>query len=136
MEPTDRRVQTRAQLFVIRKDHEQIPVFALRASDDINAVPGLVMDLSNAGVQVLTSSKASIVEGSAYSLELASGQPLDADPIHRIPVQLMWSREDGMYIRCGFTFTPESADSDLQRLQSRVTESDHGLLRCVLHPKI
>lgn len=133
MEADDRRVQTRAQFFVIRKDNQQIPVFALRASDDVRAIPGLVVDLSPAGVQVLTSSKA-VFDAAHYAMELVSGIPEDTEPARYIALTLVWSRADGMHTRGGFTFHPEQAQATCAQVQERVNASDHQLLRCVLHP--
>jgi hypothetical protein len=133
MENTDHNVQTRAQLFVVRKDDAHIPVFALRASDDFSAVPGLIMDLSATGVQVLTSSKAPINHAN-YTMELVSGHAEDAESSQLVALHLEWSRPDGVHVRNGFTFLPQAADKVSEHIQNRVNESDHGLLRCVLRP--
>jgi hypothetical protein len=126
---SERRTYARAQYFLLRDGSEQVPVFAFRPENEADAVPALVVDISEGGVQILSTPITQISIGS-YTLELV---PADGTlPGKRHIVHLVWSRPEGMNIRSGFVFdNPSESNADVAAL---LTASKHRILRCVLHP--
>jgi hypothetical protein len=126
---SERRSYARAQYFLLRDGAEQVPVFAFRPENETDAVPALVVDISEGGVQILSTPITPISIGS-YTLELV---PTDSSaPGKRHTVHLVWSRPEGMNIRSGFVFdNPGESSADVAAL---LKTSKHHILRCVLHP--
>jgi hypothetical protein len=131
MEAPEQRVHTRSQYFMLRNQGESVPVFAFRAADDTLAIPALVVDIAEGGVQILTTVGAR-PENRAYMLEFVTGNTEDALSKRRYAVQLVWSRPDGINIKSGFAFNDEPGMSEL--LATHLSKAEHHLLRCVLHP--
>jgi hypothetical protein len=129
---SEKRTHTRAQFFLVRQDHDYVPVFAFRSPDEIEAVPALVVDASEGGVQILTTVNAT-VDGLHYDLEVhsadAAATPLPAWEVHRV-----WSRQEGMYVKSGFVF--ETTGVAQAEIAARLVSAEHHILRCVLHPRV
>jgi len=132
MENSEKRVHTRAQYFLLRSEGEQVPLFAFRSADDTDAIPALVVDISEGGVQILSTATARL-DRFRYALEWVTGETQDPQPLQRPILKLVWSRPDGMNIRSGFAF--ESDGTDLATLTAQLARSEHRILRCVLHPQ-
>jgi hypothetical protein len=132
MEYSEKRTHTRAQFFLVRQDHDYVPVFAFRSPDDTEAIPALVVDASEGGVQILTTVNAT-VDGLHYDLEVHSEEtepvPLPAWEVHRV-----WTRQEGMYVKSGFVF--ETAGVAQEGIAARLASAEHHMLRCVLHPRV
>jgi hypothetical protein len=132
MESSEKRTHTRAQFFLVRQDHDYVPVFAFRSPDDVDAVPALVVDASEGGVQILTTVNAT-VDGLHYDLEVlaaaADAADLPAWEVHRV-----WSRQEGMYVKSGFVF--ETAGAAQEKIAAHLASAEHHMLRCVLHPRV
>lgn len=131
MDEADKRTHTRAQYFLIKEAKEAIPIYAFRDPTDTLAIPALVVDLGDGGVQILTTNGVDL-SLERYALELVvTGSTVDA-AIGREPVQLVWSRPDGTNVRSGFAF---SRGEEVGAKWSQLLEGQpHHLLRCVLHP--
>lgn len=130
MDNTEKRVHTRSQYFLIKDHNEAVPVYAFRDADDVEAIPALVVDISDGGVQVLTTHSTEL-KHRAFKLELVLGEALQSS-LENLQIHLVWSRADGVNVRSGFAFAPgENPELALTKVLSG---SAHHVLRCVLHP--
>lgn len=130
-EPFDKRSTPRAQYFLIQQDNNLVPVYAFRPEHDNSAVAALVIDLSDGGMQVLTTVDTPL-NSERYDLELINGEQSAPKCIHRTEVRRIWSRKDGIHTKSGFAFA--DATSPVANLVESLANSEHRLLRCVLHP--
>lgn len=133
MESPEQRVHTRSQFFMVLDQGTPVPVFAFREADDTLAIPALVVDISEGGVQILTT-VASRPENRAYALEFVTGNAQDALAQRRYAAQLVWSRPDGINVKSGFAF--KDAPGVAEVVAARLADAEHHLLRCVLHPLV
>jgi c-di-GMP-binding flagellar brake protein YcgR len=130
MNETDKRAHARAQYFLIKDAGQAVPIYAFRDPEDLLAVPALVVDISDGGVQVLTADSTPLSQ-QIYNLELVLGSANDAE-LGRIEIRSVWSRADGVNIRTGFAFFQSS---EVGANWSKILQdAPHRLLRCVLHP--
>jgi hypothetical protein len=130
MDEADKRTQPRAQYFLIKDEHEAVPIYAFREQDDVKAIPALVVDISEGGVQILTTHTASVSQ-QAYQLEVVTASPTTS-AMERAHIEKVWSREDGVNVRTGFAFDPGSSIG--AEWNAILQQAPHHLLRCVLHP--
>lgn len=131
MENADKRLNPRAQFFLLRQQDGYIPIFAFKAEDDPDAIAALVVDLSEGGVQILAAANTSL-DSQHYQLEFTRGEPGEESSTPGCQLLRMWSRQEGMYVKSGFSFAGDA--HGVRDLLSRITSSEHHLLRCVLHP--
>ena len=130
MSKTENRIHPRSQYFLLQEEGHPVPVYAFRDADDVVATPALVVDMSDGGVQVLTS-HSDAPDEAEYDLQIAHSDVLDAALAH-IRVAKVWQRADGVNTRTGFAFRHGGeAPAILERYLSR---AEHHLLRCILHP--
>jgi len=126
----DKRIHPRSQYFLLNEGGHPLPVYAFREQDDPIATPALLLDMSEGGVQVLTA-VADAPDAATYDLEIAHSEELGIAQ-KRIRIAKVWQRPDGVNVRTGFAFRD---GADVQALlDKRLSESEHHLLRCVLHP--
>lgn len=130
MDQKDNRVHTRAQYFLLpgADGNAPVPVYSLRAAGDTLSVPGLVVDMSDGGLQILTSSRSQLADPE-YSLEIVVSEELR---LERQRVRQVWSRPDGVNTRTGFAFVEQGSHVD--RMEQLLRTAEMRLLRCVLHP--
>jgi len=130
METSEKRVHTRAQYFLLRTpgDNNPVPVYSLRDADDTNAIPALVVDMSEGGLQLLTTTAVRL-EDTNYRISIVTE---DEAVIPQQLVHPVWTRPDGVNNRTGCAFVnPVTAQDAIAQL---LKDSEMGLLRCVLHP--
>jgi hypothetical protein len=129
MSDTEKRAHPRSEYFLIKSEGQAVPIYAFRDEKDLAAIPALVVDLSEGGVQVLTADTAE-VDCDEYELEIVPEEA--TSPRNRIKMVKVWQRKDGLNIRSGLAFR------DGEHMQSQIAEllsnASHRLLRCVLHP--
>jgi len=131
MNSDEKRVHTRAQYFLLRTNDEPtpVPIYALRAADDDEAIPALIVDMIEGGLQILTTNSVRL-EPVDYRLEVVSKESTISVNHHIHPV---WSKPDGVNVRTGCAFVrSEAAHADIANL---LKVSSEGLLRCILHPE-
>lgn len=125
----DKRVHTRTQYFLVYDRDELVTFFAFRPEDVVDAIPALVVDISNGGVQVLTANTQWLAQ-SDYLMELVTDDAADREK--RYPVRVVWSRPDGVNTRCGLAFAAGVAVAE--QAGPILAGSAHHMLRCVLYP--
>jgi hypothetical protein len=127
----EKRSTPRAQYFLINQVGVRIPIFAFRPEDDSTALAVLVVDAAEGGVQVL-SAQGRDIEFERYELEAMRDALDEVSKRIKCEVQRVWSRQDGMYTKSGFSFVGDT--SQTAELRNTFMTSDQGLLRCVLRP--
>jgi len=131
MEHIDKRSTPRVQYFLIHQVDTYVPVYVFRSESDESAIAALVTDISDGGVQILSTVNTTL-DRERYDLELLRGAPDDVEQLHRAEVRRVWSRQEGIYTQSGFSFVDHG--EPIPNLLERLAFSEHHLLRCVLHP--
>ncbi len=130
MNAADKRTHPRSQYFLVKDAGQPIPIYAFRNAADVSAIPALVVDLGDGGVQVLTAQTTELTDR-VYNLELVLESPAN-DGLEHAKIHKVWSREDGVNVRTGFAFAPGADVSE--KWAPILTSAPHHLVRCVLHP--
>lgn len=128
---SNQRQHPRAQFFRLRLDEGFVPVFAFTPAGDNTAIAALLMDMSEGGLQVVCN-KETFVPSKVYDCALVDEQLSPDDKFGSRLVQRVWSREEGMYVKSGFSFLMKEGVTP--ELMQQLESADHHLLRCVLHP--
>jgi hypothetical protein len=131
IETTEKRVNPRAQYFLVRKSDDYIPIFAFRSESDPTAIAAVVTDMSEGGIQILSAISTEL-DSERYALTLISGPQKEEKSLHTCEVSKVWSRPEGMHIQSGFSFA--SSSHPISELVTQMNTSEHQLLRCILHP--
>ena len=130
VESPEKRVHARSQFFLLHDEGGVASVYSFRPEDATDAIPALVVDLSEGGLQVLTANT-DVPAARPYRLELALGGRLGSGKTY--DMQRVWSRPDGINTRSGFAF---DHGTDLsQEVGALLAGSAHKVLRCVLYPR-
>ncbi len=87
----DHRSHRRVEFFLVPVQREHVPVWIFKPTDALAASAGLVMNLSDGGLQVLTASDDAL-EHPAYEIQLLLGED-EAVPRFRGRVSRVWTRE-------------------------------------------
>ncbi len=132
----DHRAQRRVEFFMVPLDRGQMPVWVFKPADVVEAVAGLVMNLSDGGVQVLTTGERGLDDG-AHEIQLLLDEEA-AVPRFRGRVTRVWTREaDGMGWLSGLRFdkTRSPAEDFLRTYQAAVSgAAQRRWVRCLLTP--
>ena len=126
---TEKRVHTRSQFFLLNSDGEPVSFFSFRPEDAVDATPGLVVDLSDGGLQILTANAQNLAEVN-YTMELVVGERVGNGK--KYPVSQVWTRPDGVNVRSGYAFVDGAAAA--QEVGELLAASERKILRCVLYP--
>jgi hypothetical protein len=125
----EQRVYARSQFFLVQADGEIVSFYSFRPENAKDAIPALVVDLSDGGVQILSATSMPLTNPK-YLLELVTDKSQPSDTT--LPVHLVWTRPDGINTRSGFAF--EANPDRMQGLRGLMEDSEHRILRCVLFP--
>jgi hypothetical protein len=129
----DHRSQRRVEFFLVPDRREQIPVWVFKPANAVDAIAGLVMNLSDGGLQVLSAADAA-PSGLAFELQLLLGEA-ETVPRFRGRVTRVWTREAAVAgWLSGFRFDDEhsSAEDFIRTYQSAAPE--RRWVRCLLLP--
>jgi len=129
----EHRSRRRVEFFLVPVHREQVPVWVFKPADALEAVAGLVMNLSDGGLQVLTGTDDALADGH-YEIELLLGED-DSVPRFRGRVTRVWTREAaGSGWLSGLRFDDaHSAAEDFIRT-FRLGAGDRRWVRCLLLP--
>ena len=123
---TEKRVHPRSEFFFLNAGGQQATIYAFRPENAGDAIPAIVVDLSEGGIQIL-----SVTHPPEHcQLELAVGEKIGTG--QKDALRLIWSRPDGMNIRSGYAFKANA--TSLERVKKSMVESEHHIVRCVLYP--
>jgi hypothetical protein len=99
------------EFFLVPIERGQVPVWVFKPVDAVEAVAGLVMNLSDGGVQVLTGASGSLERG-AHEIQLLLGEG-ESVPRFRGGVTHVWTREaDGLGWLSGLRFDQASSPAE------------------------
>ena len=131
--PLDQRFHRRVECFLVPVQREQVPVWIFKPADALEASAGLVMNLSDGGLQVLTAADDAL-EHPAYEIQLLLGED-EAVPRFRGRVTRVWTREaSSAGWLSGLRFAdPGSPAEDFIRVY-RADAAGRRWVRCLLVP--
>jgi len=130
MNQPDNRSCQRVQFFRLPKEQGFVPVWIFNRDSD-NTLAALVVDMSESGIQVLTSFDDKISHAH-YQLRLLEDNNAMAMPL--IHLTHVWSSaESGMHIRAGFSFQTMDRDTVIFVLE-RMKIRHQTFIRCILTP--
>ena len=130
---SDHRSHRRVEFFRVPVKREQVPVWVFKPSDSVEASAGLVMNLSEGGLQVLTATDDALAQCD-YEMQLLLGED-DAIPRFRGRVTRMWTREaggTGWLNGLRFDEAQSPAEAFIRAYQSRTDA--RRWVRCLLTP--
>ena len=129
----EHRSRRRVEFFLVPVHREQVPVWVFKPADALEAVAGLVINLSDGGLQVLTGSDDALA-GGHYDIELLLGED-ERVPRFRGRVTRVWTREAAAQgWLSGLRFDDaHSAAEDFIRTY-RVGADPRRWVRCLLVP--
>jgi len=134
MQETEQRHHERVQYFMVQEsNHNLIPIWVFTPADDPDLSAGLVLDISNGGIQILTSAKTPIAPGARYRIRFLALDSQEADSnLPDLELTQIWSRPEGrLYLRHGFEFS-NGSDIDLTPFAERLQASELQILRCTI----
>jgi hypothetical protein len=132
--PVDHRTHRRVEFFLVSNQRERVPVWVFKPADAVDAIAGLVMNLSDGGLQVLSASDAAPVHA-AYEIQLLLGED-ETVARFRGRVTRVWTREAdsaGWLSGLRFDDAHSSAEDFIRAYQSAAP--DTRWVRCLLVPR-
>ena len=87
----DHRSRRRVEFFLVPVERERLPVWVFKPKDAVDAIAGLVLNLSDGGLQVLTAS-GDALDRERYEIQLLLGED-ETVPRFRGCVTRVWTRE-------------------------------------------
>ena len=130
----DHRTHRRVEFFLVPDRREQVPVWVFKPADAVEASAGLVMNLGEGGLQVLTASDDAPAHA-AYEIQLLLGED-DAVPRFRGRVTRVWTREAasaGWLSGLRFDDDHSPAEDFIRTWQAAAPE--RRWVRCLLVPR-
>lgn len=127
----DQRRFPRVEFFLVPAEHEQLPVWVIKPEALSQARGGVVVDLSEAGLQILAAA-APPLDGHHYELRLLLGED-EGVPLFSAEVRRVWARPLSQLVQLG-GFEFESAQSQAEEfLRAQTAQiSVRRWVRCVL----
>jgi hypothetical protein len=130
----EHRSHRRVEFFLVPSQREQVPVWVFKPADAIQATAGLVVNLSEGGVQVLTAS-GDAPDRAAYEIQLLLGEP-EAVPRFRGRVTRVWTHEAASAgWLSGLRFDDERSSAEDFIRSYRASMPERGWVRCLLVPR-
>ena len=130
---TDHRIHRRVECFVVHQQRERVPVWVFKPADAVEASAGLVINLSEGGLQVLTAAGESL-DRSSYEIQLLLGED-EHVPRFRGRVSRVWTRDApsaGWISGFSFDDNHSSAEAFIRTYQASTPE--RRWIRCLLVP--
>jgi hypothetical protein len=130
----EQRVHRRVEFFLVPAEREQVPVWIFKPADVVDAFAGLVLNLSDGGLQVLTGPEEAL-DVSSYEIQLLLGEDATVARFRGV-VTRVWTRTARTIGQLsGFRFDDRrsSAEDFIRVYQS--SSSEPRWVRCVLLPR-
>lgn len=131
MSVTDQRRSPRVEFFLVPDEHEQLPVWVIKPESLAQARGGVVVNLSEEGLQILTAAEPTL-DAQHYELRLLLGED-DGVPLFSASVRRVWSRPLSRIVQlCGFEFESSNSQAEefLRTQTAQITA--RKWVRCVL----
>lgn len=126
-----RRRHERVEFFLVPVAREQIPVWVIKPASQAEAAGGVVLDLSERGIRVLTRTEQPLA-GTLYEVRLLLGED-EGVPLFSASVRRVWSRPLSRIVQlCGFEFESSNSQAEefLRTQTAQITA--RKWVRCVL----
>ena len=129
----EQRLHRRVECFLVQAEQEHLPVWVFKPDDALQAHAGLVLNVSDGGLQVLTGTDDSLT-GATYDVQLLLGED-DSVPRFRGRATRVWTRPSSIAGHLsGLRFDePDSSAEDFIRSYLG-TAPGRAWVRCVLFP--
>lgn len=127
----DQRRSPRVEFFLVPAEHEQLPVWVIKPEGVADARGGVVVNLSEEGLQVLTAAEP-LLDAQHYELRLLLGED-EGVPLFSASVRRVWSRPLSRIVQlCGFEFESSNSQAEefLRTQTAQITA--RKWVRCVL----
>ena len=131
MAVTDQRRSPRVEFFLVPEEHEQLPVWVIKPQSLADARGGVVVNLSEEGLQILTAAEPPL-DAQHYELRLLLGED-EGVPLFSASVRRVWSRPLSQIVQlCGFEFESSNSQAEefLRTQTAQITA--RKWVRCVL----
>jgi hypothetical protein len=127
----DQRRFPRVEFFLVPSEHEQLPVWVIKPEGLADARGGIVVNLSEAGLQILAAAEPAL-DAQYYELRLLLGED-EGVPLFSASVRRVWSRPLSQHVQLG-GFEFESANSQAEEfLRTQTAQiTARKWVRCVL----
>lgn len=131
MSGSDQRRFPRVEFFLLPAKHEQLPVWVIKPEGLADARGGVVVNLSEAGLQILAAAEPAL-DAQHYELRLLLGED-EGVPLFSAAVRRVWSRPLSQLVQLG-GFEFESANSEAEEfLRTQTAQiTARQWVRCVL----
>ena len=131
MSTTDQRRFPRVEFFLVPDEHEQLSVWVIKPEGLAGERAGVVVNLSEAGLQILTATEPAL-DARHYELRLLLGEdegvPLFSADVHRV-----WSQPLSRSVQVGgFEFTSPNSEAEEFLLAQTAQITARQWVRCVL----
>lgn len=127
----DQRRSPRVEFFLVPAEHEQLPVWVIKPEGMADARGGVVVNLSEEGLQILTAADP-LLDAQHYELRLLLGED-EGVPLFSASVRRVWSRPLSRIVQlCGFEFESSNSQAEefLRTQTAQITA--RKWVRCVL----
>ncbi len=127
----DQRRSPRVEFFLVPEEHEQLPVWVIKPQSLADARGGVVVNLSEEGLQILTAAEPPL-DAQHYELRLLLGED-EGVPLFSASVRRVWSRPLSQIVQlCGFEFESSNSQAEefLRTQTAQITA--RKWVRCVL----
>ena len=127
----DQRRSPRVEFFLVPAEHEQLPVWVIKPEGLAEARGGVVVNLSEAGLQILASAEPPL-DAQYYELRLLLGED-EGVPLFSASVRRVWTRPLSRIVQLGgFEFTSPNSEAEEFLLAQTAQITARKWVRCVL----
>lgn len=131
MSASDQRRFPRVEFFLVPDAHEQLPVWVIKPEGLAGARGGVVVNLSEAGLQILAAAQPAL-EAEHYGLRLLLGEG-EGVPLFSADVRRVWTRPLSSRVQlCGFEFSAANSQAEEFLLAQTAQITARRWVRCVL----
>ena len=127
----DQRRSPRVEFFLVPAEHEQLPVWVIKPEGLAEARGGVVVNLSEAGLQILASAEPPL-DAQHYELRLLLGED-EGVPLFSASVRRVWTRPLSRIVQLGgFEFDSPNSEAEEFLLAQTAQITARKWVRCVL----
>lgn len=127
----DQRRFPRVEFFLVPAEHEQLPVWVIKPEGLAEARGGVVVNLSEAGLQILASAEPPL-DAQHYELRLLLGED-EGVPLFSASVRRVWTRPLSRIVQLGgFEFDSPNSEAEEFLLAQTAQITARKWVRCVL----
>lgn len=131
MSGSDQRRFPRVEFFLLPAEHEQLPVWVIKPEGLADARGGVVVNLSEAGLQILAAAEPAL-DAQHYELRLLLGED-EGVPLFSAAVRRVWSRPLSQLVQLsGFEFESANSQAEEFLLAQTAQITARQWVRCVL----